>query len=118
MAEAPAIHWFRQDLRLRDNPALNAAIATGRPVLPVYILDDEAPGPWCIGRRQPLVAASQPDVACRLISQKLGADLFLRRGHADTVIAELVLETGATAVHWNRCYEPYAIARDTGSRSC
>ena len=49
MADAPAILWFRQDLRLRDNPALNAAIATGRPVLPLYILDDETPGRWRIG---------------------------------------------------------------------
>ncbi|MBU3970277.1 MAG: deoxyribodipyrimidine photo-lyase, partial [Alphaproteobacteria bacterium] len=32
---APVILWFRQDLRLADNPALAAAVATGRPVLPV-----------------------------------------------------------------------------------
>jgi deoxyribodipyrimidine photo-lyase len=38
----PALIWFRQDLRLADNPALQAAIASGAPVLPVYIHDDEA----------------------------------------------------------------------------
>jgi deoxyribodipyrimidine photo-lyase len=42
----PVIVWFRQDLRLADNPALQAAAATGAPVLPVYILDDDAPGAW------------------------------------------------------------------------
>ena len=37
---APVILWFRQDLRLADNPALDHAMRTGRPLIPVYILDD------------------------------------------------------------------------------
>ena len=36
----PALVWFRNDLRLADNPALRDALAAGGPVLPVYILDD------------------------------------------------------------------------------
>ena len=39
MAPAPAIVWFRQDLRLADQPALAAALDDG-PVLPVFVLDD------------------------------------------------------------------------------
>ena len=35
--ERPVIVWFRQDLRLADNPALAAAARSGRPLLPVYI---------------------------------------------------------------------------------
>ena len=31
---APIIVWFRQDLRLSDNPALHAAAATGAPLMP------------------------------------------------------------------------------------
>ena len=46
---APILVWFRQDLRLDDNPAFAAAAATGRPVVPVYILDDLAPGQWRLG---------------------------------------------------------------------
>jgi deoxyribodipyrimidine photo-lyase len=112
MADAPAILWFRQDLRLRDNPALNAAIATGRPVLPVYILDDATPGRWKIG------GAGRWWLHHSLISldadlRRLGASLVLHQGRADAVIVDLVRETGAASVHWNRCYEPYAIARDT-----
>ena len=38
------IVWFRQDLRLADNPALDAAVQRGGPLLPIYILDEEAPG--------------------------------------------------------------------------
>ena len=41
---APVILWFRRDLRLADNPALNHAAETGRPVIPVYILDDAGDG--------------------------------------------------------------------------
>ena len=41
MSEAPAIVWLRQDLRLGDNPALRAAIETKRPLVLLYVLDDE-----------------------------------------------------------------------------
>ena len=40
MANKPVILWFRRDLRLHDNPALNHAVETGRPIMPVFILDD------------------------------------------------------------------------------
>jgi deoxyribodipyrimidine photolyase len=43
------ILWFRQDLRLRDNPALHAALKNGGLVLPIYILDDAAEGAWRAG---------------------------------------------------------------------
>ncbi|MGB1157715.1 MAG: deoxyribodipyrimidine photo-lyase, partial [Alphaproteobacteria bacterium] len=46
---SPALVWFRHDLRLADNPALNAAVAWGGPVVCVYVLDDETPGPWALG---------------------------------------------------------------------
>ena len=37
----PSILWFRVDLRLSDNPALQKALELGNPILPIYILDDE-----------------------------------------------------------------------------
>ncbi|WP_312405651.1 deoxyribodipyrimidine photo-lyase [Brevundimonas sp.] len=40
MANKPVILWFRRDLRLHDNPALNHAVETGRHIMPVFILDD------------------------------------------------------------------------------
>ena len=49
MTEAPALLWFRWDLRLSDHAALQAAMQGGRPVLPVFILDDEAAGAWAPG---------------------------------------------------------------------
>lgn len=49
MSVAPAIVWFRQDLRLQDNPALRAALDRGGPVVPLYILDAAGDGRWPIG---------------------------------------------------------------------
>jgi len=40
----PIILWFRDDLRLADHAALHAAIATERPVLPLFVLDEGGPG--------------------------------------------------------------------------
>ena len=42
------IHWFRQDLRLKDNPALFHA-SKHEEVLPIYILDDHNPGDFYMG---------------------------------------------------------------------
>ena len=111
-SELPVIVWFRQDLRLADNPALVAAAETGRPVIPLFILDDETPGRWAPGGAsrwwlERSLAALGRDLA------HIGSPLILRRGNAEAVLPALVAESGATAVFWNRCYEPFAIARDT-----
>jgi len=108
----PIIVWFRQDLRLSDNPALNAAVASKRPLICVFVLDDETPGRWRIGGAgrwwlHHSLSALAADLA------KRGVPLVLRRGNADKVIAHLAMQTAARAVYWNRCYEPFAIARDT-----
>ena len=41
---SPSIVWFRDDLRLADNPALRAAIDRGEPIIGLYVLDEESPG--------------------------------------------------------------------------
>ncbi|MFC3676680.1 cryptochrome/photolyase family protein [Ferrovibrio xuzhouensis] len=110
--QAPAILWFRQDLRLADNPALVAAAATGRPVLPVYILDtvsqDWQPGGASRWWLHYSLAALQAD-----LRRRYGAGLLLLRGDPMLLLPELARRTGAGAVYWNRCYEPAAIRRDT-----
>ena len=40
----PVIIWFRDDLRLADNPALSAAAASGRPLLSVFVHDEKTEG--------------------------------------------------------------------------
>jgi deoxyribodipyrimidine photo-lyase len=110
---SPVIVWFRQDLRLADNPALRAAAASGRPVIPVYILDDDTPGSWRAGG-----AARwwlHHSLSALLSSlEDMDGQLILRQGSSPEVLEELVKETEAGAVYWNRCYEPYAIDRDKG----
>jgi deoxyribodipyrimidine photo-lyase len=99
--------WFRRDLRIHDNPALAAAVMRGA-VLPVYILDDVTPAPhWRMG------AASRWWLHHSLsaLAKDLG-HLALLRGDPRLILPNIIQAAGASAVHWNRCYEPFAIARD------
>ncbi len=114
-SDTPIIVWFRRDLRVTDNPALAEAAATGRPVIPLYILDDGG-GDWADGG----AVRWWLDGSLRTLQgnlKKRGADLILRRGTPDAVLDDLITGTGAGAVYWNRCYEPDAIARDTRIKS-
>jgi deoxyribodipyrimidine photo-lyase len=106
-----SIVWFRQDLRLGDNPALSAAVDAGGAVLPVFIYAPEEEAPWEPG------GASAWWLHYSLGSlneslREIGSRLVLRRGPALESLRELVKESGATAVFWNRRYEPAVIARD------
>ena len=105
----PIILWFRRDLRLSDHPALAAACATGRPVVPVFILDEvvSALGAAPMFRMEAAVSV----FAATLASQS--SRLILRRGKALDVLRQLVAETGAADVWWQRLYDPAAKARDT-----
>ena len=103
--------WFRQDLRLHDNSALAAALARGGPILPVYILDDAGEGAWPAG------GASRWWLHHSLMRldetlRARGSRLVLLQGESGGVLRALLQHTGATAVYWNRRYEPAIIARD------
>ncbi len=104
-----AIIWFRRDLRLNDNPALAMALANHSQVLPLYIHAPDEEAPWAPG------AASRWWLQHALadLDQQLDGRLLLRRGASLTVLRELIRESGAAAVYWNRLYEPAVIARDT-----
>jgi deoxyribodipyrimidine photo-lyase len=110
-ADAAALLWFRQDLRLADNPALSAAVAAKLPLVCCYILDDAIPGRWRLG------GASRwwlhhSLAALSAALEKRGGRLILQRGDALEIVPRLAREIGARAVFWNRCYEPFAVARD------
>ena len=93
------IVWFRQDLRIHDNPALLSAADAGD-ILPVYILDDINAGDWAMG------AASRVWLheSLEKLNESLNGKLLLLCGDAETLIADLVDASNATAVHWNRCW--------------
>jgi deoxyribodipyrimidine photo-lyase len=110
------IVWFRTDLRLADNPALAAAIRRGFPVLPVFIHSPEEEQPWRSG------AASNWWLhhSLRALDASLrgiGSRLLIHRGPALATLRELVRSAGATAVYWNRRYEPAVITRDTAVKT-
>ncbi|MBI5424918.1 MAG: deoxyribodipyrimidine photo-lyase [Opitutae bacterium] len=107
---AHTIVWFRQDLRLQDNPALLAAVQRGA-VLPVYILDEAGEGRWPMGGASRWwLHHSLAELGAAL--RERGAPLVLARGESGAVLRALVKQSGADAVYWNRRYEPAAIARD------
>ena len=110
---SPVIMWFRQDLRLADNPALSAAVDRGAPVLPVYILDDTNAGDWFPG------AASRWWLHCSLaqLDRALDGKLLLLRGDPRELLPNLANRYQAPGVFWNRLYEPWAMSRDTAIKS-
>ena len=105
MNAAPVIVWFRKDLRLGDNPALHAAAQLGQPIVPVFILDEQT--------SRPLGTASKWWLHRSLEALSERIPLVFRRGAALAQLQELIAETGATGVYWNRLYEAEIIARDS-----
>jgi len=116
MTAAPTLLWFRLDLRLTDNPALAAAVAAGRPVIPVFVLDDADAGSRAMGGASRWWLHHSLAALAEALSTR-GVGLVLRRGPAAEVIRRLVEETGAAAVFWNRRYEPWASRRDAAIKT-
>ncbi|MDH3241557.1 MAG: DNA photolyase family protein [Alphaproteobacteria bacterium] len=112
MALRPVIFWFRQDLRLSDNPALAAAARSGSPLMPVYILDDRAAGDWAAGGagrwwlHHSLVSLAK-DLEAR------GLTLALFRGDSLEILSALCNGIDAEAVFFTRAYDPPGVALET-----
>ncbi len=106
--DKPIVLWFRQDLRLRDNPALMMAHERGQPIIPIYILDDVNSGKWKMG------GASRWWLHQSLheMNKSLRGNLIFEQGDPKPILYDLLKKTGAKAVYWNRCYEPWRIERD------
>lgn len=101
--EDTALVWLRDDLRLDDNPALNAAAALGLPLTVVYVLDEESAG------IRPLGGATRWWLHHSLASlasalEARGSRLLLRRGPAGQVIKDVAAQAGAGHLFWNRRY--------------
>ena len=101
------IHWFRQDLRLADNPALSAAAERGR-VVPVFILDTNQISQANLG------SASRwwLHYSLQSLNRSLKGALNVYQGDPLEILTNLVHRFDADAICWNRCYEPWSIERD------
>lgn len=103
--------WFRRDLRLEDNVGLNAALRSGRQVLPVFIFDEDI-----------LDELEADDARVQFIHEQLssihqtltinGSSIICRKGKPLQVWQELLAEFPIQSVYTNRDYEPYAFQRD------
>ncbi len=117
MKEAPqrnktSVFWFRRDLRLEDNRGLNEALDAERPVLPIFIFDDEI-----------LKELPEDDARVSFIYENLlkmdgqlkerGSSLKIFKGKPSEVWKRIIREHEIEAVYTNRDYEPYAISRDS-----
>jgi deoxyribodipyrimidine photo-lyase len=109
--------WFREDLRLHDNPALDHAAQTAERVIPVYLHTPGEAGEWAPGGASRWwlhhsLRALDKDL------QQAGSGLVLRQGDSALALLQALLrETGADSVAWNRLYTPWAIARDRQIRA-
>jgi deoxyribodipyrimidine photo-lyase len=108
--------WFRRDLRLSDNPALAAAInAAGSRVICVYIRETNDSLREIGGASKWWLDKSLRSLTSQI--EKLGGRLILRSGDAETQLADILTETGAAAVFWNRRYDLAGREIDAGIKS-
>ena len=107
MSEKIIIFWFRKDLRIQDNIALEEAGKEAK-VFPIYINDDN-------DSDRPMGAASKVWLYHSLKSLNISLENNLNyfKGNAFNIIKELLKNKNIKGIFWNRCYEPSSILRDT-----
>jgi deoxyribodipyrimidine photo-lyase len=106
-----SVMWFRRDLRLFDNPALNAAISAAKDggdgrVVPLFILDENLWGPSGEARRAYMSASLAS------LNESLAGNLVIRIGEPTKVISELAQNHEIDSVHIAADFAPYGMKRD------
>jgi deoxyribodipyrimidine photo-lyase len=105
MSTPTVLWWIRRDLRVADNPALNAAAAAGR-VVPLFVVDDALWGPSGDARRAWMVGALEA------LDRSIGGHLVVRAGDPAVEVAAAANEVGATVVFAAADFGPYGRRRD------
>lgn len=107
MTENPVVYWIRNDLRLADNPALMAAAAPNRPVIPLFIWSPDEEDEWPPGAAAEAWLHRSLEALARAYGAQ-GSRLLYAQGDVEQVLNGLCRETGATAVYAAHRYEPAA----------
>jgi deoxyribodipyrimidine photo-lyase len=106
-----AIVWFRRDLRLADNPALDYARSHHKAVVPLFVFDPDTESPWSPGGASRWwLHHSLAALDDRL--RERGSRLILAQGDPVEALERVRRVTGAAAIYWNRRYEPAVVERD------
>ena len=99
--ETTALIWFRQDLRITDNPALSLA-CTHAKVIPIYIYDENISSGMAMG------AASKVYLhhALKAFNTSLAGKLNFFHGNMEEVITKIINDNKITHVYSNIAFEP------------
>ena len=104
-----AIVVFTRDLRLHDNPALHAACARARQVVPLFVADPAIAAPTRSPNRARFLAESLLDLRSSL--RERGGDLVIRNGDPAAEVIRLATDVNASAVYIADDVSRYATAR-------
>jgi deoxyribodipyrimidine photo-lyase len=108
--ERPALVWLTRDLRVRDHPALAAALSRGSAVIPVFCFDRRLlRGRHASGPRTQFLLECLMDLRDSL--RERGADLVVRRGPPERELIRIAAEVGAPAIHASDDVSPFARRR-------
>src|SRR6185436_10437263 len=105
------IYWLRRDLRLHDNRALKAALASSSSIIPLFIFDPAI----LKGERFGLPRLKFMLKGLEALNHELSQfrrHLLIRHGNPLTVLPKLIIESEAQALYFNADYSPYAQRRD------
>ncbi|MDM7860864.1 deoxyribodipyrimidine photo-lyase [Alteromonas sp. ASW11-36] len=107
MTKQTTLVWFRQDLRIKDNPALSWAVEQGD-IIPLYVFDEQSDDV------EPLGGASKWWLhhSLQSLQKTLKDKLIIRKGKAADEILALAAAAGVDTIVWNRRYEPGELSRD------
>jgi deoxyribodipyrimidine photo-lyase len=105
------LHWFRNDLRLQDNTALNALATRAQQWLPVFVLDPRIIASSSAGEPRTRFLL---DCLRRLSRdlEKRGVPLLVRAGRPEQVLPKLLRETRAQLLSFNEDATPFSRRRD------
>ena len=103
-AKRPALVWWRDDLRLADNPALDAAASSARPIVSIYVLDRESPGIRPMGEASSWWLHHSLAALSKSLKEIGGGGVMVLRGPARDVISKVASALDIGEVFWNRRY--------------